>query len=156
MNDDLDAIMQVMEAAFDPRYGEAWTRRQVSDALVLPGTYYLLAGPDGEGPALGGANAGFTLSRGVLDEEELLLVAVHPDWRGRGVGARLMRRFMAAARDRGMTKLFLEMREGNPAETLYRELGFVPIGRRAKYYRTATDGPLDAITFTCDIGTAIG
>lgn len=151
MNDDIDAIMGVMEAAFDPRYGEAWSRRQVSDALVIPGTFYMLAGPDGEEPAPGEASAGFTLSRGVLDEEELLLVAVHPAWRRRGVGARLLRRFMVAARERGVGKLFLEMREGNPAEKLYRDLGFVPIGRRPKYYRVAAGGPLDAITFACEL-----
>ena len=44
MTDDLDRIMAVMEAAFDPAFGEAWTRRQVGDARVLPNTHYLLAG----------------------------------------------------------------------------------------------------------------
>ena len=42
-----------MEAAFDPAYGEAWTRRQVGDALVLPNTHYLLCGPDGAEPGDG-------------------------------------------------------------------------------------------------------
>ena len=50
MIDDLDRIMAVMEAAFDPEYGEAWTRRQVGDALTFSNTYYLLAGADGSAP----------------------------------------------------------------------------------------------------------
>ena len=147
MTDDLDRIMAVMEAAFDPAYGEAWTRRQVGDALVLPNTFYLLAGPDGRAPGDGEEAAGFILSRGAADEEELLLIAVDPLHRGRGVGAALIERFVAEARARGAVRLFLEMREGNPAETLYRRSGFAVVGRRRAYYRRGTGAPIDAITF---------
>ena len=147
MIDDLDRIMAVMEAAFDPAFGEAWTRRQVGDALVLPNTHYLLAGPDGQAPREGDEAAGFVLSRGAFDEEELLLIAVDPRFRGRGIGAALMERFIAAAAARGAVRQFLEMREGNTAERLYRRHGFVTIGRRKAYYRRGTSAPLDAITF---------
>ena len=147
MNDDVDRIMAVMEAAFDPAYGEAWTRRQVADALLVPGTHYLLIAADQSVPLEDAPAAGFALSRGVVDEEELLLIAVLPGLRGRGIGATLLRRFMAEARVRGATRLFLEMREGNPAESLYRRHGFTPVGRRRNYYRRGTGGALDAITF---------
>lgn len=145
--DDLDRIMAVMQAAFDPAFGEAWNRRQVSEALVLPGTHYMLAGADGDEPAEGARAIGFALSRGVLDEEELLLIAVDPAHRGHGVGSRLLQRFIDAALERGRRRLFLEMREGNPADSLYRRAGFEPIGRRRNYYRSAAKGPLDAITY---------
>ena len=147
MTDDLDRIMAVMAAAFDPAFGEAWTRRQVGDALVLANTFYLLAGPDGEAPGEGEEAAGFVLSRGAADEEELLLIAVDPRYRGRGIGTALLERFVAAARARGAERLFLEMRDGNPAESLYRRHGFAPVGRRRAYYRRGTGTPLDAITF---------
>lgn len=147
MMDDLDRIMAVMEAAFDPAFGEAWTRRQVGDALVLPNTHYLLAGPYGQAPGEGEEAAGFVLSRGAADEEELLLIAVDPRFRGRGVGAVLIGQFIAAARARGAVRQFLEMREGNPAESLYRRHGFATVGRRKAYYRRGTSAPLDAITF---------
>ena len=147
MIDDLDRIMAVMEVAFDPTYGEAWTRRQVGDALILPNTFYLLAGPDGRAPGEDEAAAGFVLSRGAADEEELLLIAVAPAHRGRGIGAALLERFFAEAKARGAERLFLEMRDGNPAETLYRRHGFVRVGRRRAYYRRGTGAPLDAITF---------
>src|SRR5690606_29254033 len=65
MTDDLDRIMAVMDTAFDPAFGEAWTRRQVGDALAMPGTHYLLAGAGGEAPAAGEPAAGFALSRGM-------------------------------------------------------------------------------------------
>jgi ribosomal-protein-alanine N-acetyltransferase len=147
MVDDLDRIMGVMDAAFDPAFGEAWTRRQVGDALVLPNTFHLLAGPDGQPAGEAGEAAGFVLSRGAADEEELLLIAVDPRHRGRGVGSALLDRFIAEARARGAARLFLEMREGNPAESLYRRHGFERVGLRRAYYRRGTGTPLDAITF---------
>lgn len=147
MTDDVDRIMAVMEAAFDPAFGEAWTRRQVSDSLIMPNTHYLLAGADGGSPRGDEPAAGFALSRGAADEEELLLIAVHPDHRGRGVGAALLERFVAAAGARGSRRLFLEMREGNRAEALYRRHGFESVGRRRHYYRRGSASPLDAITF---------
>ena len=148
--DHLDRIMAVMAAAFDPAFGEAWTRRQVEDALVIGNCYYLLIGPDGsfagEGPA-----AGFSLSRAGSGEEELLLFAVAPDHRRRGLGAAMLKGVAAEARRRGAARLLLEMRCGNPAESLYRAFGFAPIGRRPAYYRQAQGGRIDAITFACDI-----
>ena len=150
MPDDLDRIMGVMETAFDPEFGEAWTRQQVGDALTFPNTYYLLAGADGNEPNDGKDAAGFVLSRGAADEEELLLIGVDPRHRGRGIGTRLLERFVAAARSRGASRLFLEMRDGNPAESLYRRHGFESVGRRRAYYRRGTGAARDAITFARD------
>lgn len=148
----VDHIMAVMEAAFDPAYGEAWTRRQVADALATPNTYHWLAGPSGE-ELLGDegiAAAGFAMSRGGGGDEELLLIAVRPNCRGRRIGAALLERFITDARLRGSTRLFLEMREGNVAGRLYRRHGFREIGRRRNYYRSGNSGQFDALTFGLD------
>lgn len=137
-----------MERAFDPVYGEAWNRRQVSDALTLGNCHAALAGEDGErfDDAQAGEAAGFYLSRSAYDEEELLLIAVDPAWRGRGIGTALLCAFIDAARRRGARRLFLEMRRNNPAAALYAAHGFRAIGVRPGYYRTSA-GPLDAISF---------
>jgi [ribosomal protein S18]-alanine N-acetyltransferase len=147
----IDRIMAVMEAAFDPAYGEAWNRRQVADALSMPSTHALVVDADGaligEGEAGARAPAGFVLSRHVLDEEELLLIAVTPGCRRRGIGEILIGQLFAAARGRGIIRIYLEMRRGNPALGLYRKLGFEPIGERPNYYRMANGERIDAITF---------
>ncbi|TRD12832.1 GNAT family N-acetyltransferase [Erythrobacter insulae] len=141
--------MEVMEAAFDPAYGEAWNRRQVIDALTMPSTHALIVDSDGGiiEPAGSVQAAGFVLTRHAADEEELLLIAVHPDRRRRGVGARLMENFFLAAGSRGVRRIFLEMRRDNPAEHLYRQQGFDPIGKRPNYYRMSDGSRVDAITF---------
>jgi ribosomal-protein-alanine N-acetyltransferase len=150
--DPVDRIMDVMQVAFDPDWGEAWNRRQVSDTLLLGNCHCLLVGedlqpPDGTEPA-----AGFLLSRQAADEEELLLVAVRPELRRRGIATALIEDFAALAKARGVRRLFLEMREGNPARSLYLELGFMPVGRRVNYYNRGKIKGIDAITFARDIG----
>lgn len=145
--DDVDRIMEVMAKAFPAEFGEAWNRRQVSDALLLAGTHYALIAQDGAVtlPAHEQA-AGFYLSRGLFDEEELLLFAIAPEWRRRGLGHALLRQFITGARDRGKKRLFLEMRRNNPAGILYASHGFRPVGIRPRYYRASNGDRIDAIT----------
>lgn len=145
----LDRIMAVMAVAFDPAYGEAWTRRQVAEALTLPSAHALVVDADGVvvPDASAAAPAGFVLSRHVLDEEELLLIAVAPGARRRGVGTALITQLFEVARKRDVTRIFLEMRRGNPAVNLYHRLGFEPIGERRNYYRMENGERIDAITF---------
>ncbi|MGE3692063.1 MAG: GNAT family N-acetyltransferase [Novosphingobium sp.] len=149
--DHIECIMAVMESAFDPAFGEAWTRRQVEDALVLGNCHYLLIAEDGGELPDGVPAAGFCLSRMGYGEEELLLFAVDPAHRRRGLGETLLRRFEAAARQRGAERLLLEMRKGNPAEGLYRRFGFEQIGERPDYYRAPGGGRIDAVTFARDL-----
>jgi ribosomal-protein-alanine N-acetyltransferase len=147
MMDALDAIMEVMESAFDPAFGEAWNRKQVSDSLIMPNTHFMLVDIHGEEPGSPEDAVGFALSRMAADEEELLLIAVKPDARRRGVGSALINSYLKKAKQRGATRIFLEMREGNPAEHLYHAFGLLPVGRRPDYYRSGISGPFDAITY---------
>lgn len=146
--DQVDHIMAIMDVAFDPQWGEAWNRRQVSDALVMPHTHAILIADDGTiWSGNGSAPAGFVMSRHAADEEELLLIGVVPKARGKGIGKALIKALFEHAALRGMAKVFLEMRSNNPAEHLYRQMGFEPIGQRRDYYRLADGGRMDAITF---------
>ena len=137
--DDLDAVMAVMTSAFRPCFGEGWSRSQCAGILPMAGVQLTLA-------EQGGAIVGFSLMRAVMDEAELLLVAVGPDARRRGVGGRLVAQFIAEARQRGARKLHLEVRDGNDAIGLYHAAGFEPAGRRRDYYRGPDAIRYDAIT----------
>jgi len=71
----------------------------------------------------------------ILDQGELANIAVDPAWQRRGIGGRLLERVLARARDRGVSDLFLEVREGNAvARELYLRRGFLQIGVRRNYY----------------------
>lgn len=134
--------MTVMESAFGNRFGEAWTRSQCCGILPLAGIGLALV-RDGEGSAV----IGFSLTRTIADEAELLLLAVAPGHHRRGIGNQLLDDFIARARDQGASKVHLEVRDGNPAIAMYRSAGFVPVGRRRNYYRGADGQRFDALTF---------
>ncbi len=73
-------------------------------------------------------------------------LAVHPDWRGRGVGEILVLSVLLEAAERRAEFVELEYRVSNvPAESLYRKLGFEVVGRRAGYYQDTGE---DAILAT--------
>jgi [ribosomal protein S18]-alanine N-acetyltransferase len=61
--EDIDRIMSVIFAAFDPTFGEAWTRRQVEDALLVGNCHYFLVGGTCQPAEAGEQVVGFSLSR---------------------------------------------------------------------------------------------
>lgn len=136
---ELDDVMIIVERAFDPRYGEAWTRAQCAGILPMHGVSMVLA-HSGDQPA------GFSLSRRVADEAELLLIGVLPEARGRGIATALVERFVAEHRGLGARHLHLEVRNGNPAVSLYRRHHFSVAGRRTNYYRGPAGEMFDALT----------
>jgi ribosomal-protein-alanine N-acetyltransferase len=136
--------MTVMDTAFDPIFGEAWTLPQLAGVMMMPGTWLTIARVDA-------APLGFALVRSVLDECELLLLAVNPLWRGRGIGEALLRDSLRTARRRGITSMNLEVRASNNAVHLYEKTGFEYVHRRPGYYR-GNDGQLyDALSFRIDM-----
>ncbi|NJM81341.1 MAG: GNAT family N-acetyltransferase [Tabrizicola sp.] len=88
----------------------------------------------------------FLIGRAVAGEAELLTLAVAPQARRRGLGARLVTRFLYQARLRGAGEAFLEVAETNqPARSLYARTGFSEAGRRRGYYRSPGGQPVDAL-----------
>lgn len=144
----LDDIMCVMDEAFDPDFGEAWSRTQCQAILSLDGVWATIA-------RVGDRVAGFALARMIVDESELLLLGVRPDFRRLGVGRLLVQHTRREAASRGATKLHLEVRDGNEAGELYESEGFLPIGRRRNYYRGGKNGQFDAITLALTLGGEI-
>jgi ribosomal-protein-alanine N-acetyltransferase len=136
---DLDAVMRIMTAAFQPCFGEAWTRSQCAGILPMHGVSLTLA-EQGERPV------GFSLVRAVADEAELLLLAVDPAEQRQGIGQALLNDFVAGALARGGHRLHLEVRDGNSAVELYRASGFAPVGRRRDYYHGPDGESHDAVT----------
>jgi ribosomal-protein-alanine N-acetyltransferase len=141
---DLAVIDRLMRDAFDPRFGEAWTHNQVLGLMAMPGVWLTIA-------TIGTEPAGFALSRRVLDEAELLLLAAAPTFRRRGVGAALLRAVIRDSGMQGARTLHLEVRDGNDAIKLYRAAGFDKVGERRHYYRGVDGKAFDALTYRREI-----
>ncbi len=82
----------------------------------------------------------------IVDEAHITTFGVHPDWRRRGIGRRLLLALLELSIELDATRMTLEVRASNrPAQALYRSFGFRAAGRRLAYY--ADDGE-DALVMT--------
>ncbi|MBE2277446.1 MAG: GNAT family N-acetyltransferase [Rhodobacteraceae bacterium] len=108
-------------------------------ALILDPLAFLLVEGD----------AGFLLGRAVAGEAELLTLAVAPEARRRGLGRRLVGRFLYQARLRSAETAFLEVSAENAAALgLYDSAGFRLSGRRRGYYATSEGRRIDALVLS--------
>lgn len=138
--EDADMVMTIMTAAFDPRFGEAWSASQLMGVLAMPGAALFIAYRKRR-------PLGFALSHHVADEAELMLLAVDPQARRLGVATALLRHVTDSAVNAGARTLHLEVRRDNSASALYIGAGFEQCGVRSRYYR-GVDGELfDAVTY---------
>jgi ribosomal-protein-alanine N-acetyltransferase len=142
----VEDIMPVMDAAFDPAFGEAWTSGQCLGMLSITGSELLVARRNG-------TLVGFALFRTVFEECELLLIATHPDAQRLGVGASLAKAVIDQATNRGAKMVFLEVRQGNPALALYLRVGFLQVGQRENYYRGKSGDYFNALTLRYEIAS---
>lgn len=79
----------------------------------------------------------------ILDEAHITLLAVHPNYQGRGLGQALLWGLMQAARDRTLERATLEVRASNrSAISLYSKFGFQLAGRRRRYYKDTNEDAL--------------
>jgi ribosomal-protein-alanine N-acetyltransferase len=99
-----------------------------------------------------GIIAGYLCPSLVLDEGEILDVAVHDDFRGLGIGRLLVAEVLQLFRERGASRVFLEVRVSNDAAiSLYRSLGFRENGCRTRYYENGEDALLMDIFFGSEV-----
>lgn len=127
---DIDAVLSIERASF-PR---PWTREHFLQELESPTSFPLSAlTPDG-------SLAGYICPMQVLDEGQILDVAVRPDLRGTGLGRLLVEKCLQEFKERGTEYVGLEVRVSNrPAIALYAALGFTECGVRKKYYHDGED-----------------
>ena len=136
---DLDGIVQI-ERAVNPF---PWGEEALRDTIASSG-HHLMSLREGRA-------VGFLLSNFVLDEAQLLLIGVSPDWQGVGVGGQLLKELINRSQCQGRKLIYLEVRSGNErAIHLYRSLGFIDIGVRRDYYPGLV-GREDAIVMSLQI-----
>ena len=84
-----------------------------------------------------------------VDEGQITNIAVHPDYRRKGLGAAILRSLLRHAKDAKLDSVSLEVRASNTAAIrLYEQAGFVEAGRRKGFYQKPTE---DALVMVCKI-----
>lgn len=87
--------------------------------------------------------AGYVGSQTVMDETDMMNIAVHPDYRRKGIAEELVRALVRDLQRHGSRCLTLEVRASNaPARKLYEKMGFSQIGKRPNYYRNPREDAL--------------
>ena len=130
---DLGDIMRIEKLSFTT----PWSKQAfLSEMLDNDRAYYLVA-------KVNDRPVGYIGVWLIAGEGHITNVAVHPDYRGKGIGERLMTAIEDSPKKRGATRMTLEVRVSNDvAQRLYRKLGYIAAGIRRRYYR---DNDEDAI-----------
>jgi [ribosomal protein S18]-alanine N-acetyltransferase len=136
---DLDEVMTIERSSFRFPWSAGFFRQELQVACARS----ILAEADGKiiGYVL------FWLLPGALDIHN---IAVHAEYRRRGIARILLGRVIHEARRQSITRVLLEVRTSNlPAQKLYEAMGFHTTGVRKGYY---SDNGEDALAMTLELG----
>ncbi len=114
---------------------EHWSLQGIRDVLRYDNNIYFVARHRREQIIVG--FAGIMV---IADEAELLNIAVHPSYRGAGIGMQLLDKVIAEASRKQAVRLLLEVRKSNEvAIRLYQNRQFTKLGERKGYYSNPTE-----------------
>ena len=117
-------------------FADPWSEMSIASELQSIWSYWVVAVNDDQ-------VVGYIGSQSSIDETDIMNVAVHPDWRRRGIAEKLIDALIEELKKRGSHALLLEVRASNaPAIALYEKLGFQQVGRRKNYYRNPKEDAL--------------
>jgi [ribosomal protein S18]-alanine N-acetyltransferase len=127
--DDVPAVCEVDALCIRPPWAPETFAAEVSSTLC----YYRVAEVEGR-------IVGYLGSHVIIDEAHVTTFGVHPDYRGRRIGERLLADMLSHAVRSGCERITLEVRAGNvEAQGLYRKYGFSPVSLRKRYYADEED-----------------
>ena len=133
---DIEAVLAIDQQSFTMPWTDAMFRSELQNERTSHMLVARVAQADGR-------IVGYLGYRVVLDEMHVVLIAVAPAWRQRGIARQMMCQAMDQARAAGCTRATLEVRVSNtPAQQLYYSLRFAPVGTRPKYYVRPTEDAL--------------
>ncbi len=135
---DLDEIIAIEQVSFPT----PWPRQFFDMELKSSKSYKRVS-------KINGAVVGYIIALKVYDEVHILNLAVHPEYRRKGIGRGLLSECLRYFSDKGIRSAILEVRVRNKnAIMLYEKAGFKSIGLRRKYY---SDTGEDALVMKLDM-----
>jgi [ribosomal protein S18]-alanine N-acetyltransferase len=131
--EELSEVQAILQASPE---AAAWSLAALTDAFEKYSNCFLVSWHRQE-------IAGFISGRRILDEGEILNLAVKPSLRRHGLGKTLVQALLKAFTQEGAVQVFLEVRESNAtAIAFYQQLGFRQIGERSRYYQNPVEAAL--------------
>jgi len=117
-------------------FSDPWSERSIASELDNPLSLWLVAEENGK-------VLGYVGSQTVIDESDMMNIAVHPDCRRRGIANALITQLIEGLKKKGSRMLTLEVRTSNTsAISLYSGFGFAQVGLRKNYYRNPKEDAL--------------
>lgn len=117
-------------------FSDPWSENSIASELDNDLSFWLVA-------VNGDLVTGYIGSQTVMGETDMMNVAVHPDYRRKGIAEQLVLCLVEELKRMQSHSLTLEVRASNiPAQNLYKKLGFSQVGRRARYYRNPKEDAL--------------
>lgn len=126
---DLDRVLDIEQASFD----DPWNRAGFEDCLDQP--YALMLTARRQDRVIG-----YCCLYHMLDEGEIINVAIAPEERGQGVGLQMLDVLLETGKARGITRFLLDVRLSNTAALrLYEKAGFMILARQKNFYQSPTE-----------------
>lgn len=117
-------------------FADPWSEKSVASELDNPLSKWIVA-LDGE------KVVGYVGSQTVMNETDIMNLAVHADYRRRGIGESLIQALVMLLKEEGSRQLTLEVRSSNQAaKELYSKMGFLQVGLRRGYYSNPKEDAL--------------
>ncbi len=134
--EDIPSVHEIERRSFSTPWPQNAFREEITGNRMA---HYIVA-------RMGDTIAGYAGLWVIIDEGHITTFGVHPEWRRRGVGKRMLLHLAEMTLALGAQRMTLEVRASNePAKALYAAFGFTAAGLRRAYY---TDDGEDAIVMT--------
>ena len=130
--DNVNEMLKIEKKAFVSH----WSKQSFIDEFGAENGHYIAAVDNGK-------IIGYSGFRYVLDEGHITTLAVHPKYRKKGVGTKIIEQLLSDAKIKNLKKLYLEVRQSNsPAQKIYKRWGFKILDRRREYYQHPVEDAL--------------
>jgi ribosomal-protein-alanine N-acetyltransferase len=123
--EDISIVLEIESVSFSTTWPANAFANELGENKLA---HYFVGRVDGKIVAYGGIWV-------ILEDSHITTIAVHPDYRGRGLGEQMLIHLLNEAMARGAAWITLEVRESNEiAQRLYRKYGFTNVSVRRAYY----------------------